>query len=822
MLKGRVTDASGAGMPYAAVFLDGTTTGSTTNATGEYQMTVQAGLCKVICHYIGYEQATAIIDMPESGTVVRDFVLHPQTLEMRAVDIHANAEDPAYEIIRRTIAKRKEHLEQAKTFQATIYLKTVGRSRSLPDKFMGKKIKTPDLDVDSLGRGVLYLAEEYADYYASGDRENTVIRSVTESGNSSGLGLAKLPPVISFYKNNVKLYSPRGSVSPIAENAFYYYKFKYLGQFEEQGHIIDKVQVTPKRQFEPCFNGTIFIDEDGYWIHSLDLTLVKTTGVDVFDTLKITQMYLPDGKGLRVIKSQLIYVTAKIFAFDITGNLSALYENPKINEPIPDSVFNSKLAGSYDKNAIRNDTAYWNHNRPVPLQTDELKNFRVQDSLNKIVDNPHYADSVRRQQNRLKALDVLLLGKTFNGPEFKDRLTFRGLLGVSNYNIVEGFNLAPRVTWRHTSDTGHNWFITNAARYGFSNTHLNDIVRLYYTSDDPNWQGRRWLAGIEGGKYVFQYNPDNPVYPIMNSLSALFLRENDLKIYERWEGTAFAERRFGNGFVAYARASWQRRLPLQNTTYFSFASSNDGTFLSNLPPHLTQITTWAPNDAMLFHASLSWQPGFRYIQYPKYKTPIPGRYPKFTVTYDKGIPDVFGSVSNYDKYKVTVTGNMKLNLLGSLSYKLGVGGFLNSNYVSIPDLDHPYGNRGLGFASPYLESFQFMQYYDYSNIDRQYGEAHLEYKLKGLLSNKLPLMREAGFSLVAGGNFFYSNDRNYYSEAFVGIDNIGWKAARLFRLDFVQSWDSNGGHNSGLRLGFSTSSALSVNFGTDNETHSEW
>jgi len=69
-------------------------------------------------------------------------------------------------------------------------------------------------------------------------------------------------------------------------------------------------------------------------------------------------------------------------------------------------------------------------------------------------------------------------------------------------------------------------------------------------------------------------------------------------------------------------------------------------------------------------------------------------------------------------------------------------------------------------------------------------EAHIEYHLKGLLSNKIPLLRQAQWYLLFGGNAFYAGQNFYYTEAFIGIDNIGYKVIRGLRVDFVQSWDS--------------------------------
>ena len=206
----------------------------------------------------------------------------------------------------------------------------------------------------------------------------------------------------------------------------------------------------------------------------------------------------------------------------------------------------------------------------------------------------------------------------------------------------------------------------------------------------------------------------------------------------------------------------------------------------------------------MLHASVSYQPGFTYTQYPDYKIGSRSGWPVFTLTYDKGIPGILNSIVNYDKWRFTIRDDIRLRLAGSLSYNIGIGGFLNTDYVSIPDLMHLYGNRGIGYAAPYLSSFQFAQYYDFSNKKSLYEEVHLEYHLDGLLSNKIPFLKQAQWYLLFGGNAFYATDKTYYTEAFVGIDNIGYKLLRFLRVDFVQSWDSYMGRNSGIRFGLNS------------------
>ena len=74
--------------------------------------------------------------------------------------VKPGGEDPAYEIIRHAIKKRKSYENPLDSFTCDAYIKTLIRSRSLPSKILGKNFSDEDrkdLGVDSEGRGIIYL-----------------------------------------------------------------------------------------------------------------------------------------------------------------------------------------------------------------------------------------------------------------------------------------------------------------------------------------------------------------------------------------------------------------------------------------------------------------------------------------------------------------------------------------------------------------------------------------------------------------------------------------------------------------------------------------
>jgi hypothetical protein len=803
-LSGTIRSAKGETLPYATVFVSGTTIGTAANAAGNYQLDLQPGTYVITCQYIGYQQTTFNVTITGSETLRHDFKLADQSLEMKEVVVRASDEDPAYRIIREAIKKREAHLKQVENFQTSIYLKGVLRTSTVPKEVMGEKIDKGDLGVDSNGRGVLYLCEEVADYYSQQpDRNKTIIHSVKQSGDPNGMGLSRFPPVVSFYSNNViSLNGSRSLISPIASNALANYKYKLEGEFQEGRNTIYKIKVIPKRAYDPLCFGHIYIVDGDWAIHSLSLTTTARYGLEQLDTLKMDQQFLPLKKDVWVIKNQQYYMTLGIFGFGIRGSFITVYDNQKVNQPIPDSIFSRKIVSTYDKQANKKDSVYWEDTRPLPLENDEVRDYRYKDSMRLVYDNPQRRDSMRRRANRVDFMDIVVGGMSFADSGYRNILRVSPIISSVNFNSVEGLNYAPQISWAHRVDTGVRLELNTALRYGFANRHFNGIGLLSYIVNDKNWRDRSWSLSLEGGRYVFQYDRNNPVSPLINTVSTLVFNYNMLKLYERWTAAAYFRRNFGNGLQIWGRAGWERRLPLENATSYTWGDKNSSDFTSNIPTSLKSYL-YKQHDAAVIRLGASYQPGFRYVDYPNYRQSVSSSKPVFRAQYEKGIPDILGSDVDWDKWHVGVRGDFRLGQFGTVSYDLSGTGFFNNKAVGAPDLIHPLagGNVDIMLAARYMQGFQLAPFYHFSNSSKHFSEVHVEYDLNGLISNKIPGLRQLQATFVLGTNSFYGNENFWYSEAFFAIDKIGYKMLKLMRVDLIKGWDAQKQTYQGIRVG---------------------
>jgi hypothetical protein len=360
---------------------------------------------------------------------------------------------------------------------------------------------------------------------------------------------------------------------------------------------------------------------------------------------------------------------------------------------------------------------------------------------------------------------------------------------------VEGVSLNWQSTYTKRLDSAafsrRSISITPDLRYGFNNHHFNAYAILNYN------YGKKYSSSfnIAGGKRVYQFNNANPITPFYNSLSTLFYESNYMKLYEAWFGRINFNKGIGDGFRIGAGFQFQDRMPLENTTDYSFVSWKTRSFTPNYPTELLSQNI-PHHQAFIGNVNISWRPGAKYIELPDRKIMIRSNYPTFALHYWQGILNVLGSDVDYSKWKFSITQNVNLRLAGTFDYNISAGGFIRTNKLYVPDYTHFNGNQII-IATDYLTSFQLLPYYKYSNKAPIYGEGHIEYHLNGFLTNKIPLFRNLNWHLVAGANAFYIDPFSNYIEGFIGLENI----LKLFRVDFAWGYEEGKQTVMGLRIG---------------------
>ncbi len=371
-LYGTVFNTQGDLLPYSSVTIKGTTKGASANDKGKYSLALAPGKYTVVCRHIGYALAEKEVTVDNNDTEL-SFILNEQKLTLETVVVNNKGEDPAYEVIRNAIKKRNYYSKQVNAFTVNIYGKDMIRMRNMPKRIFGQKIPDSDrkeMGLDSAGQGIIYLSESISKVSSQKpDKFKLEVMSSRVSG-SGGFGF-NFPAFISLYSNNVTVFTekfnPRGFVSPIADGAIGFYKFKMLGTFMENGKMVNSIRVTPRRKYEPLFSGTINITEDDWRIHSFDLTLTKSSQLEILDTLQITQQHVPVENDIWRVKNQLLHFGFNQLGIDAAGNFLTVYSDYDLKPKFPKKFFDNVII-KYDTAVNKKTTAYWDSARAVPLE----------------------------------------------------------------------------------------------------------------------------------------------------------------------------------------------------------------------------------------------------------------------------------------------------------------------------------------------------------------------------------------------------------------------------------------------------------------------
>ena len=787
IVSGLVTDQKGEPLAYATLYVQETTKGTTTNLEGRYSIDLSPGTYELVFQYVGYKksiQKVIVYDLP----VELNVELQSEALELEEVVVTAE-EDPAYKVIRRAIAKRKFHQEQVEAYRCDVYIKGMQRLNKRPDKVFGYTVP-----VDT---GIVYLSESISELNV--ERPNKIreiMKSSKVSGNISNFSYNQASQMlISFYDNLITAVglSERSFVSPIAYNAMMFYDYQMEGFFEDNGLMINKIKVIPRRDHDPVFEGHIYIIEDSWKIHSTDLILTKAHQVEFMNEMRIQQVHAPVTEDIWMMLSQTFTYDLNAFGFKGAGYFTGVHTNYQIQSEASPNMFSDGFFSSevmlIEAEANKKTNDYWEDVRPIPLTEIEKKDYRKNDSLKTIQASRAYKDSLDKRLNKISFANIAYSGYVHQ-KSFKEKYySFDPLIKMLQYNTVEGVVVNLEVNHTKYEEEVIQYRIRPTLRYGFSSRDFYAKLRgdIYW---NPLKFSRAWL---EGGKFVSQYLDTNPITVPINTFETLVLGNNFMKLYEK----EFLRLGYQNepkpGILLTSHLEYARRSPLSNTSSFSFFDNQD--FTSNNPENIElPNTAFNVHDALSLFLRLRIEFKQRYISRPDGKYIYDNEFPRLEIYYRKGIP-LLGSDINYDHIRGMVIGKIPLGLFGQTEYSVTAGTFLNKSELFFPDYGHFNGNQSI-FGRFSVYRFNLLDFYKFSTTNRYYA-IHYRHHFNGFVINKLPFLRKSKVQVTSSLSYLNTKVGGNYWEYGIGIEHI----AKVLRVDIYGSTLNRDFYQRGIRIG---------------------
>ncbi len=799
-LKGTVKDATNQPIPFVNIYVENTYLGTTTNNLGLFELSTEKIKvdAQIIFQAIGFKTQKIAFQTLKNQNPMTIILIEDQ-YQMTEVVISAK-ENPADRVIREAIKNRKLNAEKIKKFSADFYSKGLFKLKNMPKKILGQEIGDFEGKLDSTGTGIVYLSETFSkiNFERPNKLQETIIASkVAGSDRGFSYNTARSSN-FDFYENTVDFGIK--TISPIADNAFIYYKFKLEATFYDVNNkLINKIQLIPRRDAEPVYEGYIYIVEDDWSIYATEFMLKGYRMQNEFtEFFEIKQNYsLNTVTNIWSKNQQQLYFKAGAFGITFEGRFNHVFNNYEFKENFEKNTFTKEVVKfSLDADKMTDD--FWSKNRPLPLTIEESTDYIKKDSIKVLRESKTYLDSIDLIKNKPKIYDILM-GYTYKNSFKNWKIRYNGLLQLVHFNTVQGWNIGTGLDFEKINKIENTYYtIRTDLNYGFSDKKFRPS--FIYAQKFNNFN-KAYLAVFSGIK-AEQFNSNNPISPLINTTATLMFKDNYMKLYEKRYLGAYYRQEIVNGFYLSGRAEYSERLPLFNTTDY-VTIKKDKAYTSNNPLDPTNNNTSAIDNHHL--TTFTIRPSFRfnqkYISRPDGKLNYQdGDIPELNLAYTKGFA---GSDKKYNFDYIEASSFFQTTFAnkGSFGARLKAGYFFNAENISFVDYKHFNGNQTHVYSGiNNFNQFHLLPYYAMST-NESFFEAHVEHNFNGYIMNKIPLLNKLKSELVIGYNHLTINNLPTYHEFSIGLNRLGFGKFKVFRIDYVKSFQGNQ-KGDGLMFGF--------------------
>jgi len=501
-----------------------------------------------------------------------------------------------------------------------------------------------------------------------------------------------------------------------------------------------------------------------------------------------------------------------------------------------DLAFTRNDSTQVDSMASKRSTAFWDSIRSVPLTKAEIKSYVRLDSIIIV------KEGTQEQKDSLKTAKADTTKKGKGGSQFGDiftghtfrfgkkspfRLDYVSPLFGLQVNTVEGLVLnGGGLKLRYKRGSGGDkemkvmqigsegvkaysvgkqaeLSLSTLTRYSFARNKL-----MLYGGADYAW--KRSVFRLTGGQGVSQFNNENPLSPLLNTISTLFFEQNFIKIYEKnFVRLDFNTNRENEHFELKANIEFANRRPLQNVenaNRYHWIDWKARSFTSNQPVFAEEPKadwSYRPGFAFYNHQALTLGLTASYKPWQKYKVKsgktsyYEDESPNLSVTYRKGVSEVFGSDVDFDFVQIGIAHGFETGVRSKLRYKLATGTFLNHKSVRFADYQHFAGNQFFfQFGDP-VGTFRLLDYYRFSTAQR-FAEAHVLSEFRKFLLTQITWFRILGIKENFFAHYLATPHSQNYTELGYGLD-VGIRFP--FRVEVASSFENAKYKHTVFRIG---------------------
>ncbi len=722
VIKGGVTDDAENPLPFANIRVSGTTLGTSANSNGRFELKLAPGSYDLIASYIGYISDSVKIKA-DSGIVRRNFTLKQTTVSLPLITVLPGV-NPALEIIRKAIRRKKKRTALLKSYEFMAYTKGIVKTQgdiSAGNSSIGVNIGGND----TIPLKISAIIENQSEgFYKKPDSYKELILARKQTANlPSSINILTGGRLIqNFYEESVNFLG-EDLPGPLSDNALSYYYYYIENTLAINNTTVYQIHIAPEDNHDPGFMGSLYIAADSYDLLEVDLNLndAANTG-GLFDSVSVFQQFTAFTDSIMMPVDYRIYVNANYlnlarFAFELT---TILYDY-KINPPLEDSDFGKAII-KVVPGADEKDSTYWSSIQSLPNTPAEATAYERIDSLENIPLT--FWDKFSFLSSRI----YLTNNFAVSAP-----------LGMYHFNRVEG----------NTIDFG--LFLEDAAErrlngemnfsYGFSDEKLKEDLRLEYLFGDY----RTYSIGFSTyNKLNILFGESEEYGKLIPSLLAL-ITKYEFRNYYYTKGFEF--NLSGEVFPVVTLTAGYK-----NHTDNSAITKTDFSFFN-------RNRTYPPNqvvyEARINAVSAGFKLDFRdYIEDGYFRRRISSGESYITIRGNIELSDknILNSGLEYTTYKMILSGSLNTFTSRHLAYR--IMGMYNRGSLHYQSL----------YALPGNIDFLFQRFsFRTLNVNEIFGSRvitiNLEHDFQDLIFRalKIPGLRDWGIQLSTFFNVAYSD-----------------------------------------------------------------
>ena len=848
-IQGVISNVSGEPVPFATIYVAAIHHGTTANDLGEYQLALQPGEYEVRIQYLGYKTVLKNVTVGDDFQTL-DVELEEQQYNLPEVIVSSSGEDPAYYIMRRAIGLSQYYLNQVSEYTCQVYLKGSGVLTRIP-ALMRRQFEREGVEQDRY-----FVTETISEVrFRLPSTTETRVLSTRSSGSDNDTSPMSFV-TMSLYRDINGIISPLSRSAfhvyrfvlegSFMENGQQVNRIRVeprrAGPDLYSGHIhirdgswnLHSVDLRVEQSFFSIQIRQVYNPVgEGVWMpvsHDFDID-VSIMGLELnYKYLASVSNYeitlnpgLDHDFYLQAMSARYMLPSLGIRDGQATGQRTDLpglarrgdaSDRSKRQQRIDELMAKENLTNremrrmnrlirretrdasprpsleirefsmEIDDSARTRSSIHWEENRPVPLTPGERESFGEKDPEND-------ADTLESKDRSL--FSKVAFGNNYQLSE-QTRLNHGGLLSLFllDYTTVDGFSYSQRLRFTGTLPRDRSYSVNATGGWGFASGRAVGSMSANF-SYHPF---RRARAGISGGRVNQDFAQDNGLNRTINTFASLFLKDNQLKLFEKDYISVFNEIDVANGLVLFTSAEYSKRRPLENYSDFYITGPSGNQFTPNFPPIESIGPSMMPeHTSFITEARLSYTHRHYFMRQGNRKIMMYSRYPTLGLSYQGGWKGIMGSDTQFARLEASIDQRFDVRLVGNFRYRLTAGRFLNKESLFAPDYRHFPVQPFLIADANNFDRFRTIDLYRY-NSSEEYLTGHFRYEHARILLKRLPFMAN---TLIREQLFFNSlvlPDQKPVYEIGYGLNQL----FLFFNVEVVTGFRGASHNYTGIRL----------------------